>query len=102
EMRRLMVLADDEVTLEHLSASILDHAGAGPVAPDGLERAPEILGDLREAVGRFEQRAIESALSRAGGNKSRAAKDLGISRFALQRKLDKYKLGKGATGIDAG
>ena len=28
----------------------------------------------------------------AGGNKSRAAAELGISRFALQRKLDKYGL----------
>ena len=35
-----------------------------------------------------------AALAPAGGNKSQAAKALGISRFALQRKLDKYGIGK--------
>ena len=40
--------------------------------------------------------AIDEALRRAGGNKSRAAKELGISRFALQRKLEKYGMEPGA------
>jgi DNA-binding NtrC family response regulator len=46
-------------------------------------------------VADLERRSIETALTRARGNKSKAAADLGISRFALQRKLDKYGLGKG-------
>ena len=40
----------------------------------------------------LERRSIEAALAQAGGNKSQAARALGISRFALQRKLDKYGL----------
>ncbi|MEO0653202.1 MAG: helix-turn-helix domain-containing protein, partial [Planctomycetota bacterium] len=58
----------------------------------GGEEPPPIEGDLRAAVADFEQRAILRALERHQGNKSRAASDLGISRFALQRKLDKYGL----------
>ena len=46
----------------------------------------------RAAVADLERRSIEAALSSAGGNKSKAASELGISRFALQRKLEKYGL----------
>jgi DNA-binding NtrC family response regulator len=45
-------------------------------------------------VADLERRSIEAALAQAGGNKSRASAALGISRFALQRKLDKYGIGK--------
>jgi transcriptional regulator with GAF, ATPase, and Fis domain len=87
EMRRVLLLAPEEVRLEHLSAAIR----AGPrLATDPIE--VNHIGDLRSSVVRFERQAIQDALDRNGGNKSRAAKELGISRFALQRKLEKYGL----------
>ncbi|MEE9392033.1 MAG: sigma 54-interacting transcriptional regulator [Planctomycetota bacterium] len=46
--------------------------------------------DLNELVESIETREISKALRRVKGNKTKAAKLLGISRFALQRKLDKY------------
>jgi len=95
EMRRLVVLAEDTVRLEHLSPVILARASEADKA--AREPAPEVLGDLRSAVATFERRAIEAALQRANDNKSRAAKELGISRFALQRKLDKYGVTVGET-----
>jgi two-component system response regulator HupR/HoxA len=89
EMRRLVVLAQGEVHLEHLSRSVLERrslrAGGGPAAS-------EPSGDIRAAVADLEKRSIEAALAAAGGNKSKAAGELGISRFALQRKLEKYGL----------
>jgi len=98
EMRRIVVLAQGEVRLEHLSPSVLERrglrvAGAPPDAPV----------DIRSAVADLEKRSIEAALVAAGGNKSRAATELGISRFALQRKLDKYHLdaGRGRGSADA-
>ena len=90
-MRRLIVLAQEEVRVEHLSSSVLerrsmrDKSSPHPV----LETA----GDIRAAVADLEKRSIEAALTSAGGNKSKAASELGISRFALQRKLDKYDVG---------
>jgi transcriptional regulator with GAF, ATPase, and Fis domain len=87
EMRRIAVLAGDEVRLEHLSANVLERRPAGTPSPGNESNS------IRDAVADLEKRSIEAALSSCGGNKSRASKLLGISRFALQRKLDKYELG---------
>jgi transcriptional regulator with GAF, ATPase, and Fis domain len=101
EMRRLIVMATDEVSLELLSPAVLErrsHFSSRPAAAAAVEPG----GNIRDAVAELEQRSIEAALEAAGGNKSRAAKSLGISRFALQRKLDKYGLGRnGAKGDEA-
>jgi len=96
EMRRVLLVAKDEVRLEHLSPEIV----AGSARTESDTPAPVVLGDLRAAVERFERQAIQDALGRADGNKSRAAKELGISRFALQRKLDKYGIGKDGDGAE--
>ena len=40
----------------------------------------------------FERRVVEHALERAGWNRSRAARALGISRPRLQRKIERYGL----------
>jgi two-component system, NtrC family, response regulator AtoC len=49
---------------------------------------------LREAVARLEKQMIERALVRAGGNRSEAARQLGIGRPQLYAKMQEY-------GIDA-
>jgi transcriptional regulator with GAF, ATPase, and Fis domain len=94
EMRRIVVLAGEEVRLEHLSASVLERRPAGSSAGTAAS-VPEPAGNIRDAVADLERRSIEAALAEASGNKSRASSILGISRFALQRKLDKYGLSKG-------
>ncbi len=43
-------------------------------------------------VRNLEMREIDKAYRLSKGNKSRAAEMLGLSRFALQRKLDKYEI----------
>jgi len=93
EMRRLVVLAAEGVTLELLSSSVLERR-SGHLARTSEGAPAEASGSIRDAVAELEQRSIQAALEAAGGNKSQAAKALGISRFALQRKLDKYGLGK--------
>ncbi len=88
EMRRLVVLGEDTIRPEHLSAAVLQRRSRpGEVGADLFDA---IDGDLRQAVAQFERRAILSSLEKHDNNKSRAAAELGISRFALQRKLEKY------------
>jgi transcriptional regulator with GAF, ATPase, and Fis domain len=90
EMRRLMVVAGDVVGLEHLSTSVRE--GRARVEGD-VSALLAGGGSIKNAVADLERRSIEAALEAAEGNKSRAAASLGISRFALQRKLDKYDIG---------
>jgi transcriptional regulator with GAF, ATPase, and Fis domain len=108
EMRRLVVLAEDVVRPEHLSAEVrAARAGGRPVpragetaddGPPALRAPAGEAADLRDAVARYEREAIRAALERCGGNKSRASAELGISRFALQRKLEKYGMLAGDGG----
>jgi transcriptional regulator with GAF, ATPase, and Fis domain len=107
EMRRLVVLATGVALPEHLSTAVLERRSLrGPVPGDSpvSGAATGAKGDIRAAVADLEKRSIEVALARARGNKSKAASDLGISRFALQRKLDKYGLSRsgGAQEDNAG
>ncbi len=99
EMRRLIVMAQEEVTLEHLSPAVRERRSLG--SPEQARAMVENPGDIRAAVADLEMRSIEAALAQAGGNKSKAAASLGISRFALQRKLDKYDLGRSRESGDA-
>ncbi len=89
EMRRLVVLAQEGARLEDLSKAVREARtiAASPGEAEVLEQ-----GDIRGAVADLERRSIEAAMEQAAGNKSAAARTLGISRFALQRKLDKYGL----------
>ena len=92
EMRRIIVLAKGEVRPEHLSDAVREGRGreGAPIASGAVLES----GDIKGAVAELERRSIEAALAQAGGNKSQASKALGISRFALQRKLEKYGLAK--------
>jgi DNA-binding NtrC family response regulator len=101
EMRRLVLVARDQpVRLEHLSRSVLEQRGAA--GPASAQASLDNPGDIKAAVADLERRSIEAALAQHAGNKSKAAGELGISRFALQRKLDKYGIGKkrGVEGDD--
>ena len=49
---------------------------------------------LREAVAALEKRMIERALERAGGNRSEAARKLGIGRPQLYAKMEEHGIAK--------
>jgi len=86
EVRRLVALADDAITPDLVSSHVREGreqfraAGAGPVR------------DLNALVEEVERLEILKALEHYDRNKTRASEALGISRFTLQRKLEKYGL----------
>ncbi len=55
-------------------------------------RSPHGAGTPRGSLRDIEREAINAALERAGGNVSRAAKELGIGRATLHRRLRGYRL----------
>ncbi len=86
EIERLVVLAgDDEViTEEMLSTKILESSGRGDEA--------RLKGRLKDALEMVEKDMIADGLNRTNGNKTRLAKELGISRANLIMKVQKYNL----------
>ena len=47
---------------------------------------------LGEALGEFEKKFIQSALTKTGGNQTKAAQVLGVHRNTLNRKIVQHKL----------
>ena len=93
EVERLCVLAgnDTELTSDYLSPRIKDSAGNKKFP--GLR----IEGSLKDSLESLEKTMILEGLERTGWNKSRLAKELGISRAGLITKVQKYGLEKRKT-----
>ncbi len=87
EIERALVLGDESEVLE---PSALSPKIAGGHAGSGL--AGDSIGKLRRAVEDVERKLIREALERFEGNKSAAAKDLGISRSNLIQKVQQFGL----------
>ena len=76
----------EQVEVWDLPAAIQQAAPGGPVAP---EIEPRPAGDSLESV---EIRCIRQALHKTGGNRTRAAQLLGLTRRALGYRIQKYGL----------
>jgi serine/threonine-protein kinase PknK len=80
ELRRALVLSDGTIGVEHLSAE-LQAAAAGRRSGTVSEF------DLKERLDLLTTELVRDALGRTGGNQTRAAELLGISRFGLQKMM---------------
>jgi two-component system response regulator HupR/HoxA len=103
EVERLVVLAGDDknITPDMLSTRILEssegHSGGSHSASGGsFLKGVNTNGSLKEALEELEILMIREGLKRCGFNKSKLAKELGISRAGLIMKVDKYGLDKRA------
>jgi len=93
EIRRAAILCDGVILESHLSQHVREgRKGPGSSFADDGTVPAERGTTLPDMVRELETREIQKAFDRAQSNKSRAADLLGLSRFALQRKLDKYAL----------
>lgn len=90
EIERLVVLAGSEtkITADMLSERIRESS-----EPSQFQGAA-IHGQLKDAIEELEHNMIKEGLLRTGWNKSKLAKELGISRASLIMKVEKYGLDK--------
>lgn len=75
-----------------LDAAILRERERRRASAAGPERLIVEIPSRGLSLAEFERRVVEHALERAGWNRSRAARELGISRPRLQRKIERYGL----------
>jgi two-component system response regulator HupR/HoxA len=100
EIQQVLVMAqeNEEIGADLLSSRIL-RAAPGEEAED-IDLIGSLDGTLRERVESVEARIIRETLIRHRWNKSRAAKELGLSRVGLRSKLERYGLEK-VEGLNA-
>ena len=94
EMERLVVLSgiEQKVGPELLSPRIRDAIASSVAGGKGINF--KYAGKLRDAMEELEKTMIKEGLRRTKWNKSKLAKELGISRAGLIMKVEKYGLDK--------
>lgn len=86
EIEQAVVLVEEGnfLRLEHLGEEIRSYSTA-------CRGDPPCLG-IRQRVQDLERKAIAEALEACGGNKTKAARRLGLSRYGLTKKIKRYGL----------
>jgi DNA-binding NtrC family response regulator len=99
EIQRIVARAEDNTLLtpDHLSPELRRTAASLPVttASNNFSTTTEAFWQtmtMPEALDHLERLMIAAALRKTGGNISRAARDLGITRRGLQLKLGRYQM----------
>jgi transcriptional regulator with PAS, ATPase and Fis domain len=94
EVRRLVYLCPDGQAIESnmISEHILRSPGGAEAGPPGPGEPPTVSLDLEDNLARLEGRLIREALGRAGGNRTQAARLLGISRNGLAIKMERLAI----------
>jgi Nif-specific regulatory protein len=87
EIERAVLMAENDSYIEafHLSDRIIKGAMAAQCMPRSE-------GNLKEMVSEMEKGVLMQLLEEHGGNKTRVARQLGLSRFGLAKKMKRYGL----------
>jgi len=93
EILRMVALADTpQLGVDLLSPRLLRQPRA---AAGGTAWTAELSGNLKERMDQLEMHVLKEAMGRHRGNKSRAARELGLSRVGLRAKLGRHGLEAG-------
>jgi len=96
-VERAAILCDGDLLLpEHFGLPQCEKQGAEPsvrTAPAPAAERPAETGEdvLKDRIRGLERQAYEDALSRSRGNKSKAMKDLGVSRRTFYRRIREFE-----------
>jgi two-component system response regulator HupR/HoxA len=93
EIQQMLVMGEEgnELGADLLSRHILQADPVGREEEDLAELMP-MDGSLKDRIGELEARIIKETLIRHRWNKSKAARELGLSRVGLRGKLERYGL----------
>jgi two-component system response regulator HupR/HoxA len=92
EIQRMVVLASgDRLGAELLSPRVL-RSPVGEMQAAELAWLEGLAGGLKERMEQLEQQVVKEAMIRHRWNKSRAARELGLSRVGLRAKLARFGL----------
>ncbi len=86
--RAILLESEEWILPEHLPIEIVGSVGSGTAVLETRLKGEGAIITLAQA----ERVAIEMALAKAGGNKTKAAEWLGISRQTLRTKLKEYRI----------
>jgi two-component system response regulator HupR/HoxA len=100
EIQRTVARAEDGtiITPEHLSPELKRTSSPTTPSTASIASIPSASGlqstggTLADALAEVERRMISDALRRHGGNISRAARELGLTRRGLYLKLERHEL----------
>ncbi len=87
EIQRAITLADQNsrITTDLLSPGLQERS-------EQVASLPDRRGNLKEIVESIERHYIRETLKKNGGNITHSARDLGLSRVGLQKKMQRYKI----------
>jgi two-component system response regulator HupR/HoxA len=101
EIQHMLVMAQDKTLgADLLSPRVLHAAPLEEEADTAMVAGLD--GSLKDRIEALEARIIREVLIRHRWNKSRAAKELGLSRVGLRNKLERYGLEPGGNGRAGG
>lgn len=99
--RTFVVVSEDVITDRHVS-DVLGVGGQTQLAPAGEESekpAVSLEGSLYEATERFQREYISHVMKECGGSVQRAARQMGMGRSGLYKKMDRLGMRPERTGF---